>query len=522
MRVIRAAIGLSILLFVSDITAQCPCDRRRDSLALVSIHSATKGQNWKNKWDLTKPINQWWGVGLNNAGCVAWLDFDGDNNGLWSYNRGGNNLDGTIPPAIGNLCQIGIISFNDNPLLRGSIPSTISNLTNLFLLYFDDCALSGALPPELWTLTQLEDLSLANNPLNISIPPQVGNLQKLNGLNLTKCQIYGTIPPEIGNMAGLKRLFLGQNKLTGAIPHTFKTANLSQFVWDDNLLDSMPDLSKLPFTPSSFHGEPYGVVCDNRFTFDDILPLMAFKNRGELCYAPQDSIFKDTTINATTGSTVNIDLAIDKAITSNTYRWLKNGNNFETSSKNNLILRGVTSCDMGTYTATVSNPNAPDLTLFSRKIRLVVSGATPTKTDNITLTLGQNHTLPNGKIVTQKGVYKDTLKAKSGCDSLIIITNIFVKTDNNIIQEEKPLGLSPNGDGVNDALFFDNIQQFTDREFTVFNRWGQIVFQQKNYDNAWQGTNQNGEQLPEGTYYFTLKLDIAQSVMRVGDVIIVR
>ena len=517
-------IVLFILTHSCHIKAQCNCDTRRDSLALVSLYNATKGADWKNKWNLTSTMRQWWGISLNNKGCVEVLDFDGENNGLWSENGGGNNLDGTIPADIGNLCQTQIISFNDNPLLKGTIPAAIGNLKALRFLYIEDCKITGPLPTDLWSLIQLEELSFANNPLNIPIPPQIGNLQKLDGLNMARCQLYGTIPSEIGTIQTLKRLFLSSNTLTGAIPASFKTSNISQFVWSINALDSMPDLSNMLYGLVPFHGEPYAVAFTNRFTFDDILPNMIFKNKngGSFDYAPQDSIFKDTTLNTTTGNEVLIDLKIDGAITNNVYNWYKNGILFQTSSKNTLILRGGTACDNGTYTVKVTNPNAPDLTLNSRKIRLIVSGETPKKSQDITIQASENYTLPSGKNATKTGIYRDTFKSKSGCDSLIFTTNLTVKDNTNLTVDEKPLGITPNGDGLNDYLVFDNIQSYPDKELSILNRWGQVVFQQKNYDNTWQGTNQNGAPLPDGTYYFVLQLDKTKNQKRIGDVAIVR
>ena len=45
-----------------------------------------------------------------------------------------------------------------------------------------------------------------------------------------------------------------------------------------------------------------------------------------------------------------------------------------------------------------------------------------------------------------------------------------------------------------------------DNELTVYNRWEQVVFHQKGYDNTWDGTwVQNGEPLPDGTYFYVLK-----------------
>ena len=40
-------------------------------------------------------------------------------------------------------------------------------------------------------------------------------------------------------------------------------------------------------------------------------------------------------------------------------------------------------------------------------------------------------------------------------------------------------------------------------EFQVFNRWGQVVFETNDPHLNWNGTNLKGEDLAEGTYYYT-------------------
>lgn len=71
-----------------------------------------------------------------------------------------------------------------------------------------------------------------------------------------------------------------------------------------------------------------------------------------------------------------------------------------------------------------------------------------------------------------------------------------------------PNAFSPNGDGVNDVYTIDNIQYYPNNSFTVFNRWGNKVFEATPYTNTWDGTSQFGaafgERLPESTYYYVL------------------
>ena len=91
---------------------------------------------------------------------------------------------------------------------------------------------------------------------------------------------------------------------------------------------------------------------------------------------------------------------------------------------------------------------------------------------------------------------------------------------------ETPNGITPNGDGVNDELVFDDLlktdENYPDNEIIIFNRWGDVVYQAKPYLNNWAGTNKNGDGLPHATYYYILRLNIANGKILRGDVTILK
>lgn len=70
-------------------------------------------------------------------------------------------------------------------------------------------------------------------------------------------------------------------------------------------------------------------------------------------------------------------------------------------------------------------------------------------------------------------------------------------------------GISPNNDGRNDTWHIVGIEQFPDNTVQVFNRWGNLVFEQKSYTNgsAWNG-QWNGKDLPDGTYFYLIELGV--------------
>ncbi|SNY95439.1 gliding motility-associated C-terminal domain-containing protein [Flagellimonas pacifica] len=71
---------------------------------------------------------------------------------------------------------------------------------------------------------------------------------------------------------------------------------------------------------------------------------------------------------------------------------------------------------------------------------------------------------------------------------------------------------SPNGDGVNEFFKIDCISRYPNNVLQVYNRWGNIVYEQRSYNNDWDGTSngratvQKGDLLPVGTYYYVLDL----------------
>ncbi len=67
--------------------------------------------------------------------------------------------------------------------------------------------------------------------------------------------------------------------------------------------------------------------------------------------------------------------------------------------------------------------------------------------------------------------------------------------------------VSPNRDGVNDVFFISGILDFPDNELTIFNRWGNAVYETVGYQNDWSGTWDGNKDLPDGTYWYELILN---------------
>lgn len=103
---------------------------------------------------------------------------------------------------------------------------------------------------------------------------------------------------------------------------------------------------------------------------------------------------------------------------------------------------------------------------------------------------------------------------------LFIPNNYEALTIGSILKSNEDIfvytGISPNGDEKNDFLVIRGIETIPDNEIKIFNRWGVLVYEKKNYKNvpeeAWNGESQGrvtlkgDDLLPVGTYFYNLKL----------------
>ena len=206
-------------------------DASTDRDALVALYEATDGDNWVNRenWLSDAPISEWHGVTIDDEGRVSELLLYenrlrghippelGNLSNLTVLSLYSNQLSGTIPSEIGNLSRLEVLALSSNQL-NGSIPSEIGNLSRLEVLALSSNQLNGSIPPELSKLSDLQVLALWDNKLRGSIPPDLGNLTNLEWLDLSENQLSGTIPPELGNLTNLEELYLSENGLSGTIP----------------------------------------------------------------------------------------------------------------------------------------------------------------------------------------------------------------------------------------------------------------------------------------------------------------
>jgi gliding motility-associated-like protein len=84
-----------------------------------------------------------------------------------------------------------------------------------------------------------------------------------------------------------------------------------------------------------------------------------------------------------------------------------------------------------------------------------------------------------------------------------------------------PSAFSPNADGKNDVWNIPAINGNPFATVTIFNRWGQIIYQSQGYAKPWDGTYK-GVQQPPGAYHYIIQADVRKEKKVAGYVMIVR
>lgn len=87
-----------------------------------------------------------------------------------------------------------------------------------------------------------------------------------------------------------------------------------------------------------------------------------------------------------------------------------------------------------------------------------------------------------------------------------------------------PTTFSPNGDGENDTWVILGIEKYPDCLLSIYNRWGQQVFQSTGYNNkekAWNGEGNAGK-LNEGVYFYEIQLRDPEKQVLKGSITLIR
>ena len=127
----------------------------------------------------------------------------------------------------------------------------------------------------------------------------------------------------------------------------------------------------------------------------------------------------------------------------------------------------------------------------------------------------------------QTFTYVDTLENYWGCDSIVTLTALVEPCG---CELTFPNVFTPDNDGLNDVFYpiIDCDFVVENYQLSVFNRWGQLVFESRNPEEQWDGTHQ-GKAIPMDVLVYKVQYDVkdedgidSRTVSKVGDITLIR
>lgn len=395
--------------------------QREDYAALEAFFNATGGANWVNKtnWLTSEPFDQWVGVSTDGDDRVTALEVAGNNltgelpdeigdlsklkkiilwgneltgelpSSIWGLTEleelvlTGNSIEGSLTSDIENLTALTNLTLNDNEF-SGELPPEIGNLANLTTLWLQGNNFGGPIPLEIGNLTNLLSLDFLFNDFSGGIPTALSNLTMLNFLRLSENNLTGEIPAEIGQMSSLGVLALNDNNLegdiptelgdlsqlfyfdvsnndfTGDIPASMTSLNsLGTLIIGENQLSGLPDFSAIGI--ATFE------VQDNNLDFTDIIPNISLLTS----YSPQADI--DDPIEEVVNQGTEYTMEVSDDAGGNVYQWYRNEEAIDGADERTYTIADFQVVNEGTYSCEITNPGAPDLTLYRSLIELSIN-----------------------------------------------------------------------------------------------------------------------------------------------------
>jgi len=356
-----------------------------DSLALVDLYNSMDGSNWINHsgW-LESPVSNWYGIYVSNN-RVQQIDLDL------------NNLKGTLPNSLGNLSELIFFEMSDNQI-TGSLPSSLGNLSNLIGFSLSNNSLTGMLPSSFGNLTKLTTIFLWNNQLSGSLRVLENCVNPLD-FELSYNQFTGELP-NLQNIESMLLLNLDHNKLSGTIPESYNNFKGYQLTLNNNSLSG-----SIPKSFANFDRFLIFSIENNQFLFDSLEFILTHGQHDYFTYSPQAYI-KIT--SSSYGIYGKLSVYAGGTLSNNTYKWYKNNALYKTIVGDSTFTPDTS----GQYFVRVTNSIVTGLELFSDTITV----------DPIIVSIQKNISVFEGNSGTTPAKFKIALNKASTSDVFVNYT----------------------------------------------------------------------------------------------------
>lgn len=221
------------------------------------------------------------------------------------------------------------------------------------------------------------------------------------------------------------------------------------------------------------------------------------------------------------------------------YLWT--GPNGFSSNSQNISIPEISQNDSGDYTLTIRYKNCPSSSSIHVGVYppVMLNGVTPDQM----IPIGGNVTLhadgallymwtPNDGSLSNPSIDSPVASPQETTVYTVLGINtwgcrdsahITVSVDFNI-HEFIPTAFSPNGDGRNDVFRILNLKYGKLADFSIYNRWGQLIYKNtSDPSKGWDGTF-NGVPQPMGVYNYSIIIDEVDGKQKrfTGDVTLIR
>lgn len=224
-----------------------------------------------------------------------------------------------------------------------------------------------------------------------------------------------------------------------------------------------------------------------------------------------------------------------------TYKW--EGPNGFYSTEQNPTIEGVTAGAQGVYTLTYTRWNCSSSTTAEIKLQPVIE-LSDIKANKYVLNYGDsvqlhvegasyynwtprngtmsNYYIPDPFVKPRDSVNEYVVRGMNewGCyDSASVVIRVIFDEE-----EYLPNAFTPNGDGKNDVFRIGKMKYKKVVQFTIYNRWGQEVYNNPwDPNGGWDGTY-NGKEQDMGVYFYSIIIESASGKLRYykGDVTLIR
>jgi gliding motility-associated-like protein len=324
--------------------------------------------------------------------------------------------------------------------------------------------------------------------INIWVHPRLEYIKEISDYNLFNVSCYGKatgfinidlsseLAPFIFNWSGPEGFVSSDKDISGlkAGHYTMSITDKNNCTVTEEFGLTEPDKLGMNINTSISSDGAYNIDCADGRT--GTIDVSAFNNVGQVDYYWENGQIGSSRTNLSAG---------DYKIV------IKDSNGCQAES--NVTLTAPEKIKI-TFDITESFcPDKPD-----GEIRVTVSGGIP---DAYTFIWSDNSTQKDISNITA-GIYSVTVTDINGCSA----KDFAILKGMNKICLIIPEAISPNNDLVNDIWNIENTDLYPEIEITIYNRWGQALWEsEKGYPIPWDGRS-GGDELPVDSYHYVIDL----------------